>query len=127
MVVGGGCNFRQIGNLNQTCQTGRPCVCSGIGNCDVSCPGGNCNVECQGTGNCLVHCPAGGCGVTCQGTGNCVIEECSGGCGLLCSGTGNCICSEGCGTSPDGGLDGGLPSDGGLDASATTPDAAAAD
>ncbi len=104
-----------IGNKSTSCKPGETCVCSGIGNCDIECPGGDCIMICQGTGNCKFDCEGGGCSVACQGTGNCnlsceggecsqhcsgsgncILSDCSFGCSLTCENIGTCVCSSGC-------------------------------
>ena len=64
-----------IGNRMGSCSAGQTCICDGIGNCDQSCPGGNCDFICRGIGNCVIDCEGGGCDVSCRGTGetSCVL------------------------------------------------------
>lgn len=100
-----GC-FGPIGNSTNECRAGSACVCSGIGNCDRSCPAGNCSFECRGTTNCNFDCTGGNCSLACMNTGNCLMACSGGGCDITCNGTGNCICSSGC-ESGDAGTDGG--------------------
>jgi hypothetical protein len=102
-----------IGNSSGTCDTGELCVCDGIGNCDQSCPDGDCNFVCRGIGNCNLDCEGGGCSVSCEGTGNCILACGGGDCDIHCRGTGNCICDT-CSLPPDAGYDAGpLPEDAG--------------
>lgn len=121
VLLAAGCIGTNIGNATKSCAEGERCVCDGIGNCYVDCPGGDCDIRCEGTGNCLVDCPAGGCSIDCEGTGNCIVEECSGDCDIQCTGTGNCVCPEGCGSPRDAGaldaaVDAGDTDGGALDA-----------
>lgn len=92
-----GC-FPSIGNSDGNCAAGTTCVCDGIGNCDRSCTGGNCDFVCRGIGNCLLSCEGGGCDVTCEGTGNCILDCAGGSCSQTCDGTGTCQCETGCET-----------------------------
>jgi hypothetical protein len=89
----GGC---MIGNSSSNdCTSADPhasaCMCSGIGNCDRACVGGNCQFHCGGTTNCNFTCEGGGCDLTCENTGNCILDCPGCGCTLHCSNTGNCI------------------------------------
>ncbi|MFT5353396.1 MAG: hypothetical protein ACI9KE_000594 [Polyangiales bacterium] len=98
-------SFGCIGNSSGSCEAGDTCECDGIGNCDQSCPGGNCNFVCEGIGNCNLACEGGGCDVMCRGTGNCILDCPGGNCTQSCEGTGNCICNSGCGGDLDAGPD----------------------
>ncbi len=92
-VALGGC---MIGNSSSNdCTSADPnasaCMCSGIGNCDRACVGGNCHFRCGGTTNCNFDCAGGGCDLTCENTGNCILNCAGCGCTLHCNNTGNCI------------------------------------
>jgi len=92
-----GCN---IGNTSGTCSSGETCECDQIGNCEYSCPDGDCHFRCKGTGNCLFECEGGGCDLVCENTGNCIMNCPGDDCAITCKGTGNCIlnkCTSGCG------------------------------
>lgn len=96
-VAAGGC---RIGNSTNDCATGATCVCDGIGNCERTCTGGDCDFVCRGIGNCILDCPGGGCSMSCMGTGNCTLACAGGGCTTDCDDlTGNCICESGCSSS----------------------------
>jgi hypothetical protein len=82
-----------IGNSSGDCGPGETCTCSGIGNCERSCPEGDCDFVCDGIGNCILSCEGGGCSMACQGTGNCTLDCPGGGCTTDCEVTGNCICT----------------------------------
>ena len=122
-----GCN---IGNTSGTCGPGETCKCDGIGNCQWSCPGGDCDFYCEGTGNCIFTCEGGNCDLVCENTGNCIMDCPGDDCSITCNGNGNCIlnsCTEGCGT--DGGPDhqvpdGFIPPDAAEDGQPPPPDAA---
>src|SRR5262249_23633278 len=78
-----------------TCSGGKTCVCDLIGNCEKSCPDGNCHFQCKGTSNCIFSCTGGGCDVLCANTGNCLMSCPGTDCHITCQNTGNCILMDG--------------------------------
>lgn len=97
-----GCGFREtsVGNtFGQICNPGQTCTCAAMGNCEISCPDGDCHFESTGISNSVFGCAGGGCTFLCGNTGNCIADCAGGGCTMTCTGTGNCIlsdCSSGC-------------------------------
>ena len=90
---GTSCTCNNIGNCDYTCPDGNcDFVCDGLGNCDMSCAGGNCTIECRlDSGNCIVDCSGENCNMTaCTGTGTCDLKNCNGTCTQMCNNTGIC-------------------------------------
>ncbi len=70
------------------CSPGKPCICSGSGQCERYCTGNGCEFECDGQVNCKFSCDQGGCKVKAAGQGT-VVFFCKGGnCRLDYSGSG---------------------------------------
>jgi hypothetical protein len=81
------------------CAPGATCHCEDAASCDLSCPGGDCNLSCERAGTCRFSCAGGGCDVSCEDAGSCATS-CSGNdCTMRCEGAGTCgisECASGC-------------------------------
>ena len=96
-----------IGVVDAECKPSKPCVCDGIGVCELECPAEGCDFQCGGIGVCEFSCPDGGCDALCDGSGSCELDCPGGDCSLTCEGTGTCeltgcTSAEGCQTNCNG-------------------------
>ncbi len=64
--------------------SGSSCQCEEGGNCEFSCPQGNCDFDCPDNATCDISCSGGNCNIDCGPNSSCSIDCSGGGCNTQC-------------------------------------------